>query len=460
MPVKTIRHLAAALGTCGLLLASAAQPAAAQSCQPHQPNTFLPDLSASMTASPNQVDGGKELTYTLSVRNVGQVAFQDPRTFAPVYFNAPANGISLIQTLPAGVTFKSAVGSMGFSCANVAAAVTCTGGNLPAAQSATITVKVTAPLSPATLTSSVVVDPTNAIRERDESNNSASASASVPLPDLSVRLYADNSQVDDGASTGYQVYVDNAADGAEANGVSFRLTLPAGTRYWGASDGVPSWLSWIYQAGFTCSENSGVVTCTGGHISPGMTGAATISVNAPRTNGQVTASVTVDADNTIAERDESNNTASATYTVHGRPDLAISTVFWWLTPPPLVQRVTTVQNLGVGPATNVEVTIDAITFDPPPGTAGADDPLTIVADSGFSCARTGAPWPLNLYELGDHYRCTGGTIAAGGSAMITIFHLMHYNSPERRTIADVDPSNTIREVDETNNHVILHKSLW
>ena len=85
------------------------------------------------------------------------------------------------------------------------AVVTCTGGTLQAAQSATITVKVTAPMSPATLTSSVVVDPTNVIRERDKSNNSASASASVPLPELSVRLYADNSQVDDDASTGNQV---------------------------------------------------------------------------------------------------------------------------------------------------------------------------------------------------------------------------------------------------------------
>jgi len=130
MPVTPIRHLAAALGTCGLLLASGAQPAAAQSfqpLQPLQPNSLLPDLTASMTASPNQVGGGKELTYALTVRNVGQLAFQDPKTFAPVYFNTPANGIGLIQTLPAGVTFKSAVGTMGFSCANVGAAVTCTG---------------------------------------------------------------------------------------------------------------------------------------------------------------------------------------------------------------------------------------------------------------------------------------------------------------------------------------------
>jgi hypothetical protein len=219
-------------------------------------------------------------------------------------------------------------------------------------------------------------------------------------------------------------------------------------------------LSWEDQAGFTCSQSAGVVTCTGGHINPGATGAANIIVNAPRTNGPVTASVTVDPNNSIAERDKSNNTASVTYTVHGRPDLAISTQFWALTPPPLVQRVTTVQNLGVGPATDVVVTIDAITFDPPPGTAGADDPLSIVANSGFSCARAGAPSPHNLYELGDHYRCTGGTIAAGGTATISIFHLMHFNSPERRTIADVDPSDAIREVDETNNHVNLHTSLW
>ena len=37
---------------------------------------------------------------------------------------------------------------------------------------------------------------------------------------------------------------------------------------------------------------------------------------------------------------------------------------------------------------------------------------------------------------------------------------MHWNSPERRTIADVDPLNAIREADETNNHVNLLRRLW
>jgi hypothetical protein len=342
----------------------------------------------------------------------------------------------------------------------VAPVVTCTGASLQAAQTATITVKADAPLSPTTLTSSVVVDPTNAIAERNESNNTTNATATVPLPDLSVQMYAHRSQVDDGASNSYLVYLDNPADSAAATGISFRLTLPAGTRYGGANDGVLSWGSWIDQAGFTCSHSSGVVTCSGGHIGAGETGAATIFVYAPRTNGPVTASIAVDPNNTIAERDEGNNSASATYTVFGRPDLAISTQFWPLTPPPLVQRVTRVQNLGVGAATNVEVMIDAITFDPPPGTNGADNSISIVADSGFTCSRTGSPWPLGLYELGDRYRCTGGSIAAGGTATITIFHLMHWNSPERKTIADVDPSNTIREVDENNNHVNLLARHW
>jgi hypothetical protein len=460
MPAS-IRRFGAALGVCGLLVAGGVQPAAAQTFQPIPITTQLPDLTVSMTASPVQVGGGKELTYTISVRNIGVLAFQDPTTRAPVYFAATANGILLMHTLPAGLTPKlPIVANAGFTCVFVAPVVTCTGGSLQAAQMATITVKADAPLSPATLTSSVVVDPTNAIAERNESNNTTTAIATVPLPDLSVRLYSNSSQVDDGGPNSYLVYVDNPADSAAATGVSFRLTLPPGTRYGGASDGVRSWLSWIDQAGFTCSHNSGVVTCSGGHIGAGETGAATINVNAPRTNGPVTASVAVDPNNTIAERDEGNNSASVAYTVFGRPDLAVSTQFSPLTPPPLVQRVTRVQNLGVGAATNVEVRIDAITFDPPPGTSGADDSLSIVADSGFSCTRTGAPWPLGLYELGDRYRCTGGSIAAGGTATITIFHLMHWNSPERKTIADVDLANTIREADENNNHVNLLTSLW
>jgi hypothetical protein len=460
MPASA-RRFAAALGACGLLVAGAVQPAAAQTFQPIPLNTQLPDLSVSLSVSPVQVGGGQELTYTIGVRNIGVVAYYERNTMAPVYWAATANGILLVQTLPAGLTpGLPIVASGGFSCAFVAPVVTCSGGSLQAAQSAAITVKANAPLAPSTLTSNVVVDPTNAIAERNEANNATSATATVPLPDLSARLYADSSQVDDGAATGYKVYVDNLADGAEADGVSFRLTLPQGTRYWGSSDGVQSWLSRIDQAGFTCSHNSGVVTCSGAHVAPGATGAATILVNAPRTNGPVSASLVVDPNNTLAERDEGNNTASATYTVFGRPDLAISTQFWPLTPPPLVQRVTRVQNLGVGSASNIEVTIDAITFDPPPGTNGADDSISIVADHGFVCSRTGSPWPLGLYELGDHYRCTGGSIAAGATATITIYHLMHWNSPERRTIARVDPSNAIREADETNNSVNLLTRIW
>ena len=41
----------------------------------------------------------------------------------------------------------------------------------------------------------------------------------------------------------------------------------------------------IYMAGFSCSESGGVLTCSGGHIAPGATGAVTIWGIAPRTNG-------------------------------------------------------------------------------------------------------------------------------------------------------------------------------
>src|SRR4051812_28790421 len=85
-------RLAAAFGACGVLLAAVAPPASAQTppvqpfqFQPVQINTQLPDLSVSLAATPQQVGGGKELTYASAVRNTGVVAFYDRTTFAPVY---------------------------------------------------------------------------------------------------------------------------------------------------------------------------------------------------------------------------------------------------------------------------------------------------------------------------------------------------------------------------------------
>src|SRR6185312_7882723 len=107
------------LGTLALPL-----PAAAQTFNPTPINVSLPDLTVSLAPSASTVGGGDQVVYSLTVQNVGQVAFRDRLSGGPVYFNAPARGVSTLLSLPVGSTFKSVTAGAGFQCAYVAPVVT------------------------------------------------------------------------------------------------------------------------------------------------------------------------------------------------------------------------------------------------------------------------------------------------------------------------------------------------
>lgn len=93
--------------------------------------------------------------------------------------------------------------------------------------------------------------------------------------------------------------------GAPVYGVVVRDTLPTGSQFVSASG----------DGGFGCSQASGVVTCSGGTLPNGGTAHITINTNAPRVEGMYTNTATVDPNNTIAERNENNNTTSTTVSV-------------------------------------------------------------------------------------------------------------------------------------------------
>ena len=87
----------------------------------------------SKVSSPVPVQVGGSLTYTLTVTNIGQLE---------------AMGVTLTDTLPAGITFKSATSSQGAGCTQVGRTVTCALGSL--AQGARATVSVVATVDPTT----------------------------------------------------------------------------------------------------------------------------------------------------------------------------------------------------------------------------------------------------------------------------------------------------------------------
>lgn len=120
------------------------------------------DLSVgAISVSPSSVGLGAEATYTIPVNNAGPS--EDP-------------GVTALITLPGNATFGSSSATQG-TCAEDAGTVTCDLGAIAGAGSATITVIVTAPSEPSSMTlsasvSGLAIDPT-------PDDNTASSDVSV-----------------------------------------------------------------------------------------------------------------------------------------------------------------------------------------------------------------------------------------------------------------------------------------
>ena len=119
--------------------------------------TTTSDLSVSMSVAPTPVFVSSNLTYTITVQNLGQA-------IAPV-----STGV-LTDTLPTGVTYVSSTASAGWSCSGTTT-ISC---NITTAMApystATITITVTAPSSATTLTNTAT---TALAGDPNSANNSA-----------------------------------------------------------------------------------------------------------------------------------------------------------------------------------------------------------------------------------------------------------------------------------------------
>jgi uncharacterized repeat protein (TIGR01451 family) len=106
------------------------------------------NLSITQTDTPDPVNVASNMSYTLNVASAGP---------------DDATGVTVVDTLPAGVTFQSASATQG-SCSESAGIVTCLLGDLASGVNATVNIVVTAPFVTGTITntatvSSVEVDP-------------------------------------------------------------------------------------------------------------------------------------------------------------------------------------------------------------------------------------------------------------------------------------------------------------
>jgi uncharacterized repeat protein (TIGR01451 family) len=153
------------------------------------------DLSLTKSDSPDPATAGGSLAYTLTGTNNGPG-------------NAP--GVTVTDTLPAGVTFDPATSSPG--CTELAGVVTCDLGDLTNAASATATIGVTVDSAAcgSTLTNTAVV--ASAVSDPDSSNNTASADTTVDCPTPTCTILDDFNRADgplgsdwDGQTSGYRI---------------------------------------------------------------------------------------------------------------------------------------------------------------------------------------------------------------------------------------------------------------
>ena len=251
-----------------------------------------PDLTIAVAAAPNPVVAGGTLTYTLTVKNP-TIRIWDPEL--RVYYNggADTSGVVVRDTLAAGAQFVSASGDSGFSCSQASGVVTCSGGAIPVNGTGHITINTRAPSALGSATNTATVDPNNAIVERSETNNTASAATTV-----AVDLVASISTILDRIT----FTVTNASTVSVSN-VYFNVTEPSAM--W------PGFLGMTGDVG--CNSSGGYEfssLCLANTIPP--LGAVSFTLEAVNGYGYHTFTLVVDPNNWIAEANEANNTAVAT----------------------------------------------------------------------------------------------------------------------------------------------------
>jgi uncharacterized repeat protein (TIGR01451 family) len=332
----------------------------------------ITDLQITKTDTPDPVVSQGTLTYILTALNNGP---------------SDATGVTVVDVLPAGVTFVAVTSSQG-TVANNAGTITAALGNLTAGQSATVTITVSVDPSndgPILNTGTVTGNET----DPDQNNNSSTTQTNVTQQvDVSLTKSASAATIVPGQQLTYTILVTNSGP-STATDVTVTDTLPAGVTFVSATSTLG-----------TAAHNAGTITGSIGTLNVGQSATVTVIVGV---NAAAPATLTNTATVTTNETDTNpaNNSDTETVNVDRQLDVSITKGD---TPDPVIagQNITytlTVANAGPSDATGVVVT-DAL----PAG-------LTFVSATSTQGTAT--------HNAGT-VTGTLGTIANGGSATITI----------------------------------------
>ncbi|MEO5618881.1 MAG: hypothetical protein ABIS67_14025, partial [Candidatus Eisenbacteria bacterium] len=253
----------------------------------------LPDLSLAKSHIGSFVVGTNG-AYTLAIANVGLTTTQA--------------GATVVDTLPAGLTFVSGSGS-GWTFGVSGQIVTCTK-ELPLAAGDTSRCDLTVVVGPAALPGVTNVATASTVGDSNGANDRATDFTAVVAVDLAIdKSHAGDFTV---ASSGtYTLTVTNPGTAPTFGTITVVDTLPVGLTYVSGNG-----------AGWSCSASGQVVTCT--HTGPLASGGSsvitlTVAVGNPAVPAVVNRAHIATAGDLVA----ANDVDSDPTTVNGLPDLAI-----------------------------------------------------------------------------------------------------------------------------------------
>jgi len=323
------------------------------------------DMALTKTDSADPVPLSSPFTYTLTATNNG------PDT---------ANNVTIVDTLPADVSFESATPSQG-SCLHTGeptgGTVTCTLGTILNAANATVDINVTAPITAGGINNSATVSADEA--DPVAGNNTANEPTTIVDPQANLRVTQVDSLDPNGVNLPhtYTVTVTNQGP-SDGTGVTLVDTLDAAVVYVSATPSQGA-----------CLEAAGVVTCTLGALANGTSATVDIVVTLPGTPQTVTNTAVVSG--TEPDLDLGDNTSLEDTTVTNPPPTDLE-LLKSDSPDPVVEGnpltyTLTVTNTGPGPATNVLVVdtlpagVTFISATPSTGTCNPPSP-TVDCDLG------------------------------------------------------------------------------
>jgi uncharacterized repeat protein (TIGR01451 family) len=251
-------------------------------------DVLFPNLQITKQADNATVSAGDQIGYTVTVTNNGA---------------GNAYDVSLSDTLPtnAGLNWKVAGTTGGWSCSITTGVLTCGGQGFNLAPGASASVHITSPTTSATC--GTVSNTASADASNQDQVSTGVVTITVNCAALEITKVADNSVVNAGDTIGYTITVHNAGAGT-AKGVTLTDTLPTNPG-----------LVWTIAGGTganQCSITNGVLSCNFGDRLAGAT--KTVHITSPTTFdscGQV-----VNAASAASTNDGSPSTGDVTITVN------------------------------------------------------------------------------------------------------------------------------------------------